>query len=100
MSTDAQTTIRQRTAPVVPVVSLNAKKSQGLWADAVQRLLRNRMAMIGLVIILVLVFCAIFAPQLALKGYADQVLKDNNAVPGWLPTIFPTVKPLGADGGY
>jgi oligopeptide transport system permease protein len=100
MSTDAQTTIRQRTAPAAPVVSLDTKKSQGLWADALQRLLRNRMAMLGLVVILVLVFCAIFAPQLALKGYADQVLKDNNSVPGWLPTIFPTVKPLGVEGGY
>jgi oligopeptide transport system permease protein len=100
MTTDAQTTIRQRGTLSAPVLSLDTQKPRGLWADAFRRLLRNRMAVIGLAIIIVLIFCAVFAQQLALKGYADQVLKDNNAVPGWLSSIFPTVKPIGTEGGY
>src|SRR5690349_14505406 len=100
MTSEAQTTIRQRAAASAPVLSLDTQKPRGLWSDAFRRLLRNRMAVIGLSIVLVLIFCAVFAQQLALKGYADQVLKDNNAVPSWLSSVFPTVKPVGTEGGY
>jgi oligopeptide transport system permease protein len=100
MTTDAQTTIRQKGAAAAPVLALENKKPQGPWADAYKRLMRNRMAVLGLTIILMLIFCAIFADKLALKGYADQVLKDNSAVPGWLPSVFTTVRPIGTEGGY
>ncbi len=98
MITDAQTTIQQK--GVASVLSLETQKPRGLWADALGRLLRNRMALIGIAIILVMIFCAVFAPQLAPKTYQAQVLKDQNSVPNWLPSIFPTLKPIGTEGGY
>src|SRR5262245_7796023 len=78
--------------PGAKPVSLGKTKSKSLWAEAFSRLLRNRMAVVGLCILGVLIFCAIFANVIAPKGYADQVRKDNNAVPVWLPWIFPSVK--------
>ena len=82
------------------------RKSESLWRDAVRRLLRNKAAVFGGVIILILALTAIFAPFIAPKGYADQVLVDNNKIPQWLLLIFPGMKayaklsleyPLGAD---
>jgi len=49
---------------------------------------------------------ALFAPLVAPQDYASQKLVDNNQVPGWMTTVFPTMKtyakisneyPLGAD---
>ncbi len=100
MSTDAQTTVGPQPRPAAPVLALEERKASEPWVDAAKRLLSNRMAVIGLAIILVLIFCAVFAPQLALKSYEVQSLKDNNAVPAWLSTIFPTVRPIGTEGGY
>ena len=82
------------------------RKSESLWQDAWRRLLRNRAAMVGGVIVLLLIFTAVFAPLLAPYGYADQVLVDNNKVPPWIVRLFPTMAPyarisleypLGAD---
>jgi oligopeptide transport system permease protein len=99
MSTEAQTS--PRPLPAAPLVlEKKEQKSKGLWADAFSRLSRNRMAMLGLIIILILIFCAIFAGQIAPKDYATQILKDNNAVPSWAPWLFPTIKIKGTEGGY
>jgi oligopeptide transport system permease protein len=82
------------------------RKSESLWQDAFRRLLRNRAAVVGGVIILILIFMAIFAPLIAPKGFADQVLVDQNKVPPWIVRLFPTMEPyahisteypLGAD---
>jgi oligopeptide transport system permease protein len=82
------------------------QQRESLWADALRRLLRNRAAVIGGVIIIVLILAAIFAPLIALRPYYLQVLDDQNKVPQWLLTVFPTMKPyaqisnaypLGAD---
>ncbi|HRE49393.1 MAG TPA: ABC transporter permease [Aggregatilineales bacterium] len=75
-------------------------KGQSLWADAWKRLRRNRMAMVGLIIIAMIVITALFADRLAPRHYAADNLAQNNAVPSWLPFIFPTVKPVGTEGGY
>ncbi len=49
---------------------------------------------------------AIFAPIVAVKPYAEQTLVDNNKVPAWMLTVFPSMAgyakisdeyPLGAD---
>lgn len=86
----------------VPISLQNqpTKKSAGLWAEAFQRLRRNRMAVVGLIIIGIIVFCALFAEFVAPYPYDLQARKDNNAIPSWLPTVFPTVKPKGVEGGY
>jgi oligopeptide transport system permease protein len=69
-------------------------------------LLRNKAAVMGLVIILLLVSMAIFAPVIALKPYDVQVLNDQNKVPSWVPAVFASMRgyakinnayPMGAD---
>lgn len=67
------------------------RKSESLWGDALGRLLRNRAAVIGGVIILVLALTAIFAEHIAPRGFAEQVLIDNNAAPPWVLRVFPTM---------
>lgn len=83
------------------------RRETNLWIDAFYRLIRNRGAMLGSLIILILVIAYIFAPFIALKPYDLQVSKDNNAMPQWLVDVFPMTQsyarinnsyPLGADG--
>jgi oligopeptide transport system permease protein len=70
------------------------QKRESLWQDAFRRLVRNRAAVMGGVIIIILVLTAIFAPLIALKPYDVQVLVDNNKVPVWITTVFPSLKPF------
>ncbi|MEZ4520468.1 MAG: ABC transporter permease [Thermomicrobiales bacterium] len=61
-----------------------------LWHDAVRRMIANRMAMIGAVIIGIILFLAIFAPLITPHGYADQ---DYTAI-----SRFPSAEyPFGTD---
>src|SRR5512143_4085815 len=82
------------------------QKRESLWQDALRRLIRNRAAVVGFIIIMLLVLMAIFAPYIALKPFADQILVDQNKVPQWVVSVFPSMKnyakisenyPLGAD---
>ncbi len=82
------------------------KKRESLVQDGVRRLVKNRAAVVGFSIIVLLILMAIFAPLIAIKPYDEQVLVDENKVPAWLLTVFPTMKPyavisnvypLGAD---
>ena len=68
-------------------------KRESLTADAFRRLLRNRAAVVGGVIVLLLALIAIFAGQIAPKSYEVQVLIDNNKVPQWLVSVFPSMAP-------
>lgn len=74
-------------------------KGDSLWMDAWRRLRRNRMAVLGLIIILLNILMAIFAAQIAPKDYRTQVLSDNNAAPLWVTQVFPNMVPR-EDGGY
>jgi oligopeptide transport system permease protein len=82
------------------------QKRESLWQDALRRLLRNRAAVIGGVIVIILVLMALSAPLIAPKSFEVQVLVDQNKVPSWMSSLFPTMKPyarvsedypLGAD---
>jgi len=82
------------------------KRGESLWADAFRRLLKNRAAVMGGTILLILILSAIFADFVAIKPYDIQILDDQNKGPAWLATVFPTMKPylqvsnkypLGAD---
>jgi oligopeptide transport system permease protein len=82
------------------------QERESLWQDAFRRLARNRAALIGGSIILLLVVTAVFAPLIAIKPYDEQVLVDQNKVPEWLVRVFPSMEPyarisneypLGAD---
>lgn len=99
----ANTLSKTSSAPdAVPIALRDAphKKSAGLWSEAFKRLRRNRMAIAGLFTIGIIVFCALFAEVVAPYPFDQQARKDNNAIPAWLPSIFPTVKPKGVEGGY
>lgn len=82
------------------------KKSEKPSIDLWRRLKRNKAAVMGGLIILLLVLTAVFADQVALKSYELQVLADQNKVPEWLVSLFPATSsyakvsneyPLGAD---
>jgi oligopeptide transport system permease protein len=82
------------------------QKRESLLADAMRRLIRNRAAVIGGVIIIILMLMAVFANVIAPYPFEQQTLIDNNKVPAWMITIFPsmtnyarisTAYPLGAD---
>ncbi len=74
-------------------------KGESLWLDAWKRLRRNRMAVLGLIIIVLSVLMAVFAKQIAPYDYATTSLPDNNAAPAWVTHIFTNMVPK-ADGGY
>ncbi|MEZ4671581.1 MAG: ABC transporter permease [Anaerolineae bacterium] len=75
------------------------QKGESLWMESWRRLRRNRAAVIGGVIILLNIFMALFAAQLAPYPYDRQTLADNGAVPRWVTQIFPSMIPKD-DGGY
>ena len=70
------------------------QKSESLWVDALRRLARNKAAVVGGIIILLLFLSAMFANFIAPYTYYEQVLVDNNKVPPWMLAIFPFMKPL------
>ena len=53
-----------------------------LWKDAFRRMCKNKMAILGAIIIITLLVLAIFAPYIAPYHYAEGSLKDNYAKPG------------------
>ncbi|MGO6942932.1 ABC transporter permease (plasmid) [Rhizobium leguminosarum] len=52
-----------------------------LWRDAWYRLKRNRLAIFGLVVVLILAFTAIFGPYLTPYDYLSQDLNARNVLP-------------------
>ncbi len=81
-------------------------KRESLTQDALRRLIRNRAAVMGAVIVLIVILTAIFADVIAIKPYDKQILTDQDKVPQYFGSIFPFMKPymkttdtypLGAD---
>ena len=54
-----------------------AKKRDGLWADAVKRFRKNKLAMVGLFMLVILILCAAFADYIAPYHYDDQRLEET-----------------------
>ena len=90
-----------------PENTTGTQKSRSLWQDAFMRLVRNRAALTGGIIIILLILMAIFANFLAPFPYDKQSLVEANTVPTWLTGVFPTMKSyarivddfsLGTDG--
>ncbi len=54
--------------------------NSSLWSDAISRLIKNKAAMVGAIILFVLILCAIFAPYIAPYSYSFQNL-DLGATP-------------------
>jgi oligopeptide transport system permease protein len=94
------------TALAAAKTTVLVRKSESLWADAFRRLLHNRAAVAGGIVVGVLMFMALLAPFVAPRSFSQQVLVDNNKVPAWVPQVFTTMQgyaktssdyPLGAD---
>ncbi|TCL72862.1 ABC transporter permease [Rhizobium sp. BK251] len=66
-----------------------------LWRDAWYRLKRNKLAIFGLIVVLILAFAAIFGPYLTPQDYLSQDLAARNASPS-LAHLFGT-DDLGRD---
>ncbi len=93
---------------------LAVRREAGLWTDAWRRLVRNKAAILGGMLIILFFLMAIFAdttvftlftgaepePLLAPQSYEIQKLVDNNAAPAWLVNLFPSMKAKGEEGGY
>ncbi|MFH1632481.1 MAG: ABC transporter permease [Chloroflexota bacterium] len=65
------------------------RKERSLWAEAFSRLLKNKIAVISSVFIIVLIFIALFADAVAPHSFAEQDLLANNAVPEWMIFMLP-----------
>ena len=74
-------------------------KGDSLWADAWRRLRRNRLALLGAVIIIANIILALFAPVIAPKSFATQVLSDSDVAPLWVTRVFTNMVPRD-EGGY
>jgi oligopeptide transport system permease protein len=82
------------------------RKTAGLWSDAMYRLVRNRAAVVGGTLVILLTLSAIFAAQITPYSYSEQDREQTDAVPAWMTFLFPMIKPyakisdqfsLGAD---
>lgn len=84
----AQTTIEDigdRAQPNLAVI----RPQRSLWGDAMHKLVRNRLALVGLVITTLLLFIAIFGPWIAPYSYTAQNLRNTARMPSmqhWLGT--------------
>jgi oligopeptide transport system permease protein len=83
---------------VLPRPTAAARRRQGIWWDAFARLRKNRLALVGLVGIILLVFAGVFGPSIAPWKYYVQ---DNAAVIANefrpLPPFKNMSHPLGTD---
>ena len=59
----------------LPGQVVQERRSGGLWSDAFGRLRKNRLALLGLIMVILLLFFGIFGPFLAPWPYAYQDLK-------------------------
>ncbi len=76
-------------------------QGESLWMDAWRRLRRNRAATMGVVIILLNLLLAVFAPFVTPSSnipddysqpkYAYQTLDEKNVAPEWIINLFPTM---------
>jgi oligopeptide transport system permease protein len=77
------------TSPV-PQTIVKPRKSAGLWSDAWGRLKKNKLALVGLGMVILLLFVGIFGPYLAPYPYDAQDLKAVFAGGGGpLPPLSP-----------
>jgi ABC-type dipeptide/oligopeptide/nickel transport system permease subunit len=61
------------TAIALPLAEEQVYKQSSLFKDAMYRLLRNKLAVVGLAFILLVLFCAFFANFITPYGYAEKV---------------------------
>jgi oligopeptide transport system permease protein len=75
-------------------------KGESLWANSLRRLIRNRLAVVGFIIIVLMILMAVFAEQIAPYPYAQANFRSGDSAPLWVTRIFPGMIPEGQEGGY
>jgi oligopeptide transport system permease protein len=75
------------------------KRSQSLTEEAFYRLVRNKAAVFGGIIVLLNLLVAIFASSIAPYPYDTVSFTQSNAAPRWVTQLFPSMKAKDA-GGY
>jgi peptide/nickel transport system permease protein len=81
--------LQEQTAPAAFDTLKLAPKQRSLWGDAMRRLVRNRLSIVGLTITALLLFVAVFGPALAPYSYTEQDLMSVAQMPSvahWLGT--------------
>ena len=68
-------------------------KSRSLSQEAFRRLVRNRAAVCGGIIIIVIILIAVLADFIAPYTYDKQSLSEGNVVPTWLTNVFISMRP-------
>jgi oligopeptide transport system permease protein len=89
-------------AAVQGKVAVGVRQSAGLWSDAFGRLLKNRLAILGLILVLLLLFAGIFGPIIAPWPYQVQDLQavfanGNRPLPPLSPNHLLGTDNLGRD---
>jgi len=69
------------------------RKTASLWSDALYRLGRNKAAVFGGTLVVLLTLTAIFAAQVAPYSYSEQQRDHADAMPAWMISLFPMVEP-------
>ncbi len=69
------------------------RRTASLWSDALYRLGRNKAAIFGGALVILLTLTAIFAAQIAPFSYSEQDRMQTEVVPAWITSLFPTIKP-------
>lgn len=65
------------------------QQETNLFKDAFRRLIRNRGALMGMIIVILLLLTAVFAPQIAPMHYAAGDSYNASTVPAWLVPFIP-----------
>jgi len=68
-------------------------KSRSLSQEAFRRLVRNRAAVCGGIIIIAIILIAVLADFIAPYTYDKQSLSEGNVVPTWLTNVFISMRP-------
>jgi peptide/nickel transport system permease protein len=74
---------------VIPLQAAKEAKTRSLWGDAMRRLLQNRLSVLGLIIVLIFLFAAIFGPYLTPYDFLEQNIDEALQGPSlehWLGT--------------
>jgi oligopeptide transport system permease protein len=74
-------------------------KGESLWVSAWRRLLRNRLAIMGIIVILISIFVALFADVIAIKPLNETDFPNNDTAPYWVTRVFTNMIPV-EEGGY
>jgi len=68
---------------------LPTTKEKSLWQKSFSRLLRNKVAVVSGIFIILMILIALFAGKLTPYTFAEQDLMANNSIPQWMLFLLP-----------